>query len=83
MGKHYSCFLLFVCVFCSVGPPPLPVREKDSTIPEIHSGRAVIGKFILKVSLHVFNSPVKKSYSQRSNVLAIATFDTRVSNHSE
>ncbi|KAK9963747.1 hypothetical protein ABG768_006913 [Culter alburnus] len=26
----------------SVGPPPLPVREKDSTIPEIHSGRAVI-----------------------------------------
>ncbi|ROL41098.1 Adenosine deaminase domain-containing protein 1 [Anabarilius grahami] len=26
----------------SVGPPPLPVREKDSTISEIHSGRAVI-----------------------------------------
>uniref|UniRef100_A0A673NEP8 Adenosine deaminase domain-containing protein 1 n=1 Tax=Sinocyclocheilus rhinocerous TaxID=307959 RepID=A0A673NEP8_9TELE len=24
------------------GPPPLPVREKDSTTPEIHSGRAVI-----------------------------------------
>ncbi|XP_016397912.1 adenosine deaminase domain-containing protein 1-like [Sinocyclocheilus rhinocerous] len=26
----------------SAGPPPLPVREKDSTIPEVHSGRAVI-----------------------------------------
>uniref|UniRef100_A0A671L090 Adenosine deaminase domain-containing protein 1 n=1 Tax=Sinocyclocheilus anshuiensis TaxID=1608454 RepID=A0A671L090_9TELE len=26
------------------GPPLLPVREKDSTTPEIHSGRAVIEK---------------------------------------
>ncbi|XP_016089684.1 adenosine deaminase domain-containing protein 1-like [Sinocyclocheilus grahami] len=26
----------------SAGPPPLPVREKDSTIPEVYSGRAVI-----------------------------------------
>ncbi|RXN28368.1 adenosine deaminase domain-containing 1 isoform X1 [Labeo rohita] len=26
----------------SAGPPPLPVREKDPTVPEIHSGRAVM-----------------------------------------
>ncbi|NP_001277142.1 adenosine deaminase domain-containing protein 1 [Danio rerio] len=26
----------------TVGPPPLPVREKESTITQIHSGRAVI-----------------------------------------
>lgn len=71
----------FVCVFCSEGPPPLPVREKDSPIQEVHSGRAVIGKCILKISLHVFNSPVKKSYNQCSYVLAIVTFDIRASNH--
>lgn len=54
MPMHFAQALLtytlllyvFYCLifFFPEGPPPLPVREKDSTIPEVHSGRAVIGK---------------------------------------
>lgn len=53
LHKPYSQALhkVFYCLifFFPEGPPPLPVREKDSTIPEVHSGRAVIGKWVFQV----------------------------------
>uniref|UniRef100_A0A673JGC4 Adenosine deaminase domain-containing protein 1 n=1 Tax=Sinocyclocheilus rhinocerous TaxID=307959 RepID=A0A673JGC4_9TELE len=53
----------------SAGPPPLPVREKDSTIPEVHSGRAVIAAGCEVVALGTGSSNTKSSPAPTGRIL--------------